>query len=327
MKNMIDATKQFGFTNQWMTSLDRKGRSPLVIASMHGYTNVVDMIIKEIIKSTDDENLRNRYINCQDYKGRSSLFYSVGKGHMNVIKLLVENGADIEAITNEKHPYPGSTLLMGCAETNEFECFDYLISRGANIFKRREDGSDTTYIAARYGHSEIVDRIMEMSDSKILINRPTFRKRTAFVTAAFHGHIDICKAILKLVENINHQDKDGFTALMYASAEGHRFLTEWLVIHGADISIQSKEKENAFQLALKNQQRDVVKFLRSIEVEQQKKNPRQMSNNQRRMSMNPDLIPTKKNVSQRRMSLHPNATNSETPTLERKKSRRRMSMY
>ena len=66
MKNLIDATKQFGYTNQWMTSLDRKGRSPLILASMHGYTSVVELIIKEIIGSTEDEELRKYFKENKD---------------------------------------------------------------------------------------------------------------------------------------------------------------------------------------------------------------------------------------------------------------------
>ena len=49
MKMLMDATKQFGYTSEWMASKDKKGRSPLIISSMHGYTNVVEMILKEMI--------------------------------------------------------------------------------------------------------------------------------------------------------------------------------------------------------------------------------------------------------------------------------------
>ena len=74
----------------------------------------------------------------------------------------MENGADVEAITNDSHIQPGSTALMACAEKNAFECFGILVSNGANISVTREDGADATYIAARYGHNEIVEQIIEM---------------------------------------------------------------------------------------------------------------------------------------------------------------------
>ena len=35
-------------TTKWMTTGDKKGRSPLIIASMFGYVKVVELIIKEI---------------------------------------------------------------------------------------------------------------------------------------------------------------------------------------------------------------------------------------------------------------------------------------
>lgn len=262
MKNLIDATKQFGCTNQWMTSEDKKGRSPLQISSMHGYTNVVELIVKEIIESIEDDELRNKYINSQDYKGRSALFYAVADDRLSTVKLLVENGADVEAITNGKHAQPGSTVLMACAEKNNFECFEFLIANGANISITREDGADATYIAARYGHNEIIGQIVEMKDSNLLVNRSTFRGRTALITSAFHGHFSTCKILLGVVENIDHQDEDGITALMYAAKGGYLQLVKLLVQNRANINIENKDQENALSYAVKYEHKEVAKFLR-----------------------------------------------------------------
>ena len=306
MKNLIDATKQFGYTNQWMTSLDRKGRSPLILASMHGYTSVVELIIKEIIGSTEDEELRKYYINFKDYKGRSSLFYSVADCHLNVVKLLVETGADVETMTNEKHVRPGSTLLMGCAEKNFFECFDFLLEKGANIFSTREDGADATYIAARYGHQKIIERIIEMRDAHVLINRPTFRGRTAFLTAAFHGHMEVCQTLFDHIEDINHQDEDGVSALMYASKGGKGHLVQWLVLNGANPSLKSKDKQNALEFATKNKKKDVAKFLRTCVEETSSVTRRgsvKVTSNNNRYRKGSVVIEQKKN--QRRRSLYP----------------------
>ena len=46
------------------------------------------------------------------------------EGCIEIVKILLQNGADIEAITNSKHVLPGSTPLMACAEKNHYECFE-----------------------------------------------------------------------------------------------------------------------------------------------------------------------------------------------------------
>jgi ankyrin repeat protein len=266
MKGLIDSTKRFDYTRQWMTTGDIKGRSPLLIASMNGCSTVVELIFEEIIEPTQNEELRKTYINFQDDKGRSSLFYAVAEDHLNIVKVLVENGADMEAITSDKHALPGSTALMACAEKNNVECFDFLIEKGANILVTRNDGADATYIAARYGHQEILERILEMDDARLLVNRSTFHGRTAFITSAFQGHIHICQILLRLVENINHQDDAGITALMYAAREGNVELVKWIFENDGNIDIQDKSGEKALNYAIKYKQIEVVKFLRICKV-------------------------------------------------------------
>ncbi len=49
--------------------------------------------------------------------------------------------------------------------------------------------------------------------------------------------------------NINYKDKNGNTALMKASMNGHRAIVDTLISHKADINIQNKYGETAFMLS------------------------------------------------------------------------------
>ena len=40
MKKLIAATEQYKMTKEWMTQCDKKGRTPLHLASIWGYMNV-----------------------------------------------------------------------------------------------------------------------------------------------------------------------------------------------------------------------------------------------------------------------------------------------
>ena len=154
---------------------------------------------------------------------------------------------------------------MASAEKNHFDCFDFLIKKEADIMATREDGADAVYIAARYGHHEIIERIVQMDKSSLVVNRPTFRRRTAFLTAAFHGHKLVCAKLLRVLNDINHKDTDGCTGIMYASNKGDIELVKWLTQNGAKIEYSDSKKMLNYGIECKDV--EVTKELVTCETE------------------------------------------------------------
>ena len=72
MRNLVDATKQWNLTDQWLTKGDRKGRTPIHLASIYGYLNVVEFIVDEVINSIDNEIRRDGRGRVIRRSGRSS---------------------------------------------------------------------------------------------------------------------------------------------------------------------------------------------------------------------------------------------------------------
>ena len=289
-------------TKQWMTQTDRKGRTPLHLAAMSGYMSVVRFIVKEIIEATKDIEVRKQYINLADNKGRTPLFHAAAEGHISVTRFLVERGADLEASTNGNHIEPGSTSLMACAEKNAEECFHLLLDKGANVMAMRKDGADALYMAARYGHLEIVQQIAATDKMQLIINRKTFLGRTAIMTAAFHGHLRVCKFLHESGGKINHQDDDKFTALIYAANEGHQILVKWLVDNHADIILENRYGEMALNCADANDHGEIADFLRqeqeNLELEMIGELPTKTSRSRKRIkgrvSYTSEKLPIKK---------------------------------
>ena len=271
MRNLVDATKQWNLTDQWLTKGDRKGRTPIHLASIYGYLNVVEFIVDEVINSIDNEIKREKYKNLRDLRGRSSVFYAAAEGRQAVLAYLLDNGADPNMGTNENHYEPGSTPLMASAERNEIECFKTLVDKGADIFKTREDGADAIYIAARFGHLDLIQTFFESlledkrgKDVTKMMNRPTFKGRTPILTAALHGHTLVLKEFLTHGAFVDHQDDRGYTAVMYAASQGHCEIVKILISNGANLCKRNKFHDNALKVAMLHNKIEIVKILKSF---------------------------------------------------------------
>ena len=287
MRNIVRAIERWNMKKQWLTQCDRKGRTPLHLASICGYLNVVRFIVQEIIGSTKDADLQKHYINITDHKGRTSLFHAAAEARIKVVHFLAEHGADLEAATAENHIEPGSTPLMACAAKNNWECFKILLDKGANVLVTRKDGADATYLAARYGHIDIIEEIAETKKMQLIVNRPTFQGRTALLTAAFHGHIKVCKSLYKNGANLDHQDNNRFTALILSASEGYFDLVKWLVEKGANVHIKDRYGETASTSAENNDYFETARYLRKWNDDS---DSRRDSNDSR---TNSDEVPTK----------------------------------
>ena len=274
MECIFKATEQWEMTNEWLTSGDIKKRTILHFAAIYGYmavaTCILDQIDELVKRSVNEEADRYMYINIQDYKGRTPLFYAAAEGRVKVTQLLVERGADLESPTSDKHYQPGSTPLMACCEKGTWECSEILLRNGALITTLRKDGADALYIAARYGHLTVVEQIVEdveevnRDDAELVVNRPTFRGRTALLTAAFHGHSLIVRKLFLMGADIDYQDDIKYTAIMYAAHEGYFELVKWLAVNGANINKKDADGNTAFKIAREKGYTNTMKYLKAF---------------------------------------------------------------
>ena len=269
MNCIFKATEQWEMTHQWLTQGDIKGRTILHFAAIYGYMGVATCILDKITAITEDEILQKQYINIQDCKGRTPLFHAVAEGRIEVTQLMLERGADLEISTNHKHRQPGSTPLMACCEKNSLECLSILLDYGASLMHVREDGADATYIAARYGHLDAIERISECTEMETVINRPTFRGRTALITATFHGHTLVIRKLFKCGASLDHQDEYKMNALMYATREGYYDIVKWLVVNGANTRKRDLEGKNAMKIAESKGHVVIEKYLKQFLIDEQ----------------------------------------------------------
>ena len=251
LKEIITEHRRWRNASKWITLIDKKGRTPLHVASLHGHGKIMRFIIEGLIESIPDKEIRKDYINVSDKKGRTALYHASTGGHTFVLRSLIEVGIDMEKATNARHPAPGSTAIMASAEKGHTECFNVLMDLGADLLAKRKDGADAFYLAAMNGHIDIVDSIVNTEHMRIvchdIVDKATYRNRTPLCTAAFHGHLSIVKMLFAHGANLNHQDDDNFSPLILASYEGHLKVVKWLLRNGSDPTCKDKFGDTALE--------------------------------------------------------------------------------
>ena len=73
--------------------------------------------------------------------------------------------------------------------------------------------------------------------------------RKGLLESPTKGHVEVIKLLLRYGADVDMRDKDGITAIMFASFHGHLGAVQVLLSAGADADYTNKEGRNALQLA------------------------------------------------------------------------------
>ena len=82
-----------------------------------------------------------------------------------------------------------------------------------------------------------------------------------FFKASIEGDINKVKELLALGIDINIQDEEGNTALMYASYKEHIEIVKELIKSGANVNIKDRKGKTALDYAREEEYDDIIKLL------------------------------------------------------------------
>lgn len=85
---------------------------------------------------------------------------------------------------------------------------------------------------------------------------------TALMWASWYGHKDVVSLLLANGADVNAKDSNGRTALMWASINGHKDVVSLLIANGADVNAKDKWGQTALMLASYRGHKDIVELLR-----------------------------------------------------------------
>ena len=184
-------------------------------------------------------------------------------GHLDILRCLVENGADINACSDDH-----CTPLMIAIKLGHKNIATYLAERGAKVNLKDDRGCTALHHAMYYHHHDrlevcscLIERGADVNGC--YNNKSPQNGRTPLMIASRYGQLDAMTFLIKHGANVNVQDKEGETALHYA-VDGSDVLCEvlsCLIENGANFDAVSNGGCTPLMKAIHNQLIHVVTFL------------------------------------------------------------------
>jgi len=209
-------------------------KTALMLASFFGHKKIVQLLIN----SKADVNVKNE-------NGDTALMWSAFAGHADILQLLLSANADPN-ISKEK------PALVAAAISGNMNIVQFLLTANADVNAKDSDGKTALEWATSSSLIELLTLEMKKVDEK---------KQLLF-SSAKSGDLDKLKTALMNGSGLEEKSKDGYTALLYASAKGHGQMVEYLIEQGANVDAVDNDGISALEYAKKKKHLAIVQKLK-----------------------------------------------------------------
>lgn len=227
------------------------------VDALHEYLKKNQIKVNDIIfnKMDDDQIIYTKPLNT-----------AASAGDVPLIKALLRAGANIES----PDPIAGSPPLVLAAKRERLAAVKTLIEKRANVNNFDAEGTTALRHASEKGFLSIVKELLRAGANP---NIATFMEGTSpLTTAAYHGHTEICKALIVKNANVNQADRLGFTPLYIASRQGKDGVVEALLEAGADVDKPACDNSTPLLIARVNEHLNIARMLQRAGADENKPN-------------------------------------------------------
>ncbi|KAL2800550.1 ankyrin repeat-containing domain protein [Aspergillus keveii] len=123
------------------------------------------------------------------------------------------------------------------------------------------NGVTPLILATRYGHADIVKRLLLLAGRVDLEAWDTWSGRTALAEAAASGQAEIAKLLLEKGANVKTRDRNLCSPLMLAVENGHDEVVKMLLSHGAPVNTRHKHYQTPLSSAAERGRLKCVELL------------------------------------------------------------------
>ncbi|KAL8650706.1 MAG: hypothetical protein Q9226_005029 [Calogaya cf. arnoldii] len=263
---------------------DRLGRTLLHYAAESG--NIVFVLQIHMTISRSDAKIA--IVNVKSLNGETSLMLAASQGYTDVVNWLIDNGANVCAVSAD-----GTTALDEALEAGFIHIVGLFLSRMTDEDRKGyylrvagrqhpqaekasatgEKVVDLVYKPVKQGDasglSPFQDAIVQgdMKAISSLLSQgvdiedysPTGEK--PLMLAASNSHYQVIQLLLDHGANINSTSNKGWTTLMHTVRNGDRAVVQQLIEHGADVNHLSPDRWTALAEATYRGHRDITALL------------------------------------------------------------------
>ena len=208
------------FINDDFSLPEREGLqvTPLIVAVENGNLDCVKVLLKykADIEGRGDikyKHFTNKFRHLS-FSGCQPLFVAAVYGNIEILRCLLENGADINAVTHLDQNY--YTPLMMAINYNHSDAVTFLIDQGADVNLQAKTGATALHHAV-WTFETSLEIVSSLIKNGADVNaRGGINKWTPLMMATERGY---CRMVTFLIEHgayIDLQDSNGHTALHYA---------------------------------------------------------------------------------------------------------------
>lgn len=217
-------------------------------APIHFAAGMGDIGLLELIRG------KGVALDTRDDNGMTPLFYSIRNRKEPMSIYLINQGANVRAVTVNDWPLLLYTAIYGQTETAKL-----LLDKKVDVNAQTREGIAPIHSATSFGRTDFVKMLVEHG-AKIDIQ--TTEGAMPLAWARNTNTYDIAEYLIGKGADVNHKDQSGTTALMNVAGRGSVNVAELLVQHGANINDMDNDQRTALVMAAWSRDPDgMSKFL------------------------------------------------------------------
>ena len=161
------------------------------------------------------------------------------------------------------------TALIQACQQGDIEKVRGFLDEGADVDAQNKIGLTPLMWASVHGH---VQRVVDfLGYDEVLVDDDFYHKLKSFsevIIASINESCDLIRELVARGADVNIQDNNGNTALIWASLHGHTAALKILIGAGADVNIHNKDGLSALDVAYQYGHEETVNILIAAGVEE-----------------------------------------------------------